>query len=117
MTNNADISDRLGVTLLKKGIVDFQTLDKAIKVKENGGQREGRTLAQILVKDFNVDHNSIFQEVTKLYGFREVFLEKEEINDNRISFMRKMLEPLPESLRGLMREENIVVYKYDEYRP
>jgi type IV pilus assembly protein PilB len=117
MKTNVDITDRLGVTLLKKGIVNFETLEKAIKIKENGGKGEGRTLAQILVKDFNVDHDSIFQQVTQLYGFREVFLEEENINDNRVAFMRKMLDPLPEPLRKLMKEEKILVYKYDEYRP
>jgi type IV pilus assembly protein PilB len=116
MNDQVDISDRLGTTLLKKGIVNFATLDKAIKLRDSG-QKNGRTLAQILVQDFNVDHDSIFQQVTQLYGFREVSLEKEKIDDNRINFMRKMLDPLPEALRILMREQKILVYKYDEYRP
>jgi type IV pilus assembly protein PilB len=114
--NKVDISDRLGVMLLKKGVVNVATLEKAIKSRESG-QKDGRTLAQILVKDFNVNHDSVFQHVTQLYGFREVSLEKENIDENRINFMRKMLDPLPEPMRALMREEKILVYKYDEYRP
>jgi type IV pilus assembly protein PilB len=116
MNNQVDISDRLGTILLKKGIVNFATLDKAIKLRDTG-QKNGRTLAQILVQDFNVDHDSIFQQVTQLYGFREVSLEKEKIDDNRVNFMRKMLDPLPEAMRTLMREQKILVYKYDEFRP
>ena len=116
MNNKVDISDRLGVMLLKKGVVNVATLEKAIRSRESG-QKDGRTLAQILVKDFNVNHDSVFQHVTQLYGFREVSLEKENIDDNRINFMRKMLDPLPEPMRALMREEKILVYKYDEYRP
>ncbi len=104
MTNKIDVSDRLGVTLLKKGIINFATLEKAIKLKESG-QKDGRTLAQILVKDFGVDHDKVFQQVTQLYGFREISLEKENIDDNRINFMRKMLDPLPEPMRALMKEE------------
>ncbi len=116
MNNQIDISDRLGVTLLQKGIVNAATLEKAIKLRDSG-QKNGRTLAQILVQDFDVDHDSIFQQVTQLYGFREVTLEKENIDDNRINFMRKMLDPLPEPMRKLMKEQRILVYKYDEYRP
>ncbi len=116
MNNQIDISDRLGVTLLQKGIVNAATLEKAIRLRDSG-QKNGRTLAQILVQDFDVDHDSIFQQVTQLYGFREVTLEKENIDDNRINFMRKMLDPLPEPMRKLMKEQRILVYKYDEYRP
>lgn len=116
MNNQIDISDRLGVTLIKNGVVNSTTMEKAIKLRDSG-QRDGRTLAQILVQDFSVDHDSVFQQVTQLYGFREVTLEKENIDDNRINFMRKMLDPLPEALRNLMKEQKILVYKYDEYRP
>ncbi len=116
MNNKVDISDRLGVMLLKKGVVNVATLEKAIKLRESG-QKDGRTLAQILVKDFNINHDSVFQHVTQLYGFREVSLEKENIDDNRINFMKKMMDPLPEPMRALMKEEKILVYKYDEYRP
>lgn len=116
MNNQIDISDRLGVTLLQKGIVNAATLEKAIRLRDSG-QKNGRTLAQILVQEFDVDHDSIFQQVTQLYGFREVTLEKENIDDNRINFMRKMLDPLPEPMRKLMKERRILVYKYDEYRP
>lgn len=116
MNNQIDISDRLGVTLIKNGVVSSATMEKAIKLRDSG-QRDGRTLAQILVQDFSVDHDSVFQQVTQLYGFREITLEKENIDDNRLNFMRKMLDPLPEALRNLMKEQKILVYKYDEYRP
>ncbi|MEJ2634403.1 MAG: GspE/PulE family protein [Calditrichia bacterium] len=112
-----DVNDRLGITLYKKGIVDFQILEKALKVKEQDESSKRRSLAQILVNDFNIDHDTVFGEVTELYGFREVFIRNEKISQNRIDFIRKMMEPLPESLREVMRKEKIIVYKYDEYRP
>ena len=114
--NKVDFSDRLGVMLLKKGVVNATTLEKAIKLKESA-QKNGRSLAQILVKDFNVSHDAVYQHVIQLYGFRQVALEKENIDDNRINFMRKMLDPMPDAMRTLMKEEKILVYKYDEYRP
>jgi type IV pilus assembly protein PilB len=114
--NKVDFSDRLGVMLLKKGVVNATTLEKAIKLKESA-KKNGRSLAQILVKDFNVSHDVVYQHVIQLYGFRQVSLEKENIDDNRINFMRKMLDPMPDAMRTLMKEEKILVYKYDEYRP
>ncbi len=117
ITKSLDVSDRLGITLYKKGIVDLPTLERAIKVKEQDDSNRRRSLAQILVKDFNIEHDSVFREVTELYGFREIYLKDENVDQKRIDFMRKMLELLPDSLRNLMREDKLVVFKYDEYRP
>lgn len=112
-----DVNDRLGITLLKKGIIEFKTLEQALRVKEQDESNHRRSLAQILVHDFKINHDQVFHEVIQLYGFREISVKDENITQNRINFMRKMLEPLPESLRDLMKEEKIVVYKYDEFRP
>lgn len=109
--------DKLGVTLLKKGVVDQNTLKKALKIKEQEETNKRRSLAQILVNDFHIDHDSVFREVASLYGFRKISLAKENLNKGRIEFIQKMFDPLPESLREQMKTEKILVLRYDEYRP
>ncbi len=117
LKQSIDLSDRLGITLLKKGIIDLEMLEQAIRIKEKEEPSERRSLAQILVNDFQLDYDKVYREVCQLYGFREIFVKDENINTDRINFMRKMLEPLPESIRDLMKKEKILVYKYDENHP
>ncbi len=117
MTVGVDITDKLGYTLLKKGVVDYETLDRALKIKEQEDSKTRRSLAQILVSDFGVDHDSVFKEVANLYGFREIYLADENIDKNRIDFIKKLVEPLPQALKEQMRTEKILPLKYDEQRP
>ncbi len=117
MATVMDITDKLGYYLLKKGVVDFPTLERALRLKEKEDPSHRRSLAQILVQEFQVDHDSVFREVANLYGFRQLKLSVEDLPEHRLEFMRKMLEPLPESLRVIMEEDKIVVYKYDESVP
>lgn len=113
----ADVSDKLGITLLQKGIIDFRTLEQALKTKESEDPGQRRSLAQILVSDFHINYDSVYREVTQLYGFREIVMRDENLSPNRIDFMRKMLEPLPDTILDLMKKDRILVYKYDENRP
>jgi type IV pilus assembly protein PilB len=112
-----DLSDRLGITLLKKGLVSVDILKKALKVKEEGDSNHRRSLAQILVHDFKLDYDLVFQEVIQLYGFREIKIKDENIHTDRLNFMRKMLEPLPDQILEIMKRDRILVYKYDENHP
>lgn len=111
-----DIADKLGYTLLKKGIVNYETLERALKLKEQEDSKTKRSLAQILVSDFRVDRDSVFREVANLYGFREIYLSDENIDKSRIEFIRRLVEPLPQSLKDQMREEKILPLKYDEQK-
>ena len=85
-----DISDKLGYNLLKKGIIDYETLESAIKKKEAENSRERRTLAQVLASDFNVEHDLVFREVANLYGFREIYLSDEVVDEGTFSFIKKL---------------------------
>ena len=117
MINEIEITDKLGYRLLSKGIIDYEVIDKAIKLKQQEDPRNRRTLAQILVSDFKMDHDVVFREVKNLYGFREIELSEEKIDDRRIEFIRKMFEPLPEQLQERMREEKIFILRYDQRNP
>lgn len=109
--------DKLGQILIQKGIVDRSTIEKAIKIREQEETSKRRSLAQILVADFNIEHGRIYNEVAELYGFRRISLADEKINEDRLEFIRKMFAPLPASLRELMKEEKILFLRYDRQRP
>lgn len=112
-----DITDKIGFTLLKKGIIDYETLEKSLKVKESEGKRNRRNLGQILVQDFGVDHDTVFKEVAELYAFRELKLEEEHLDKSRIDFIRKLVDSLPEAAREMLSQARMLPLKYDERQP
>jgi len=109
-----DITDKIGYTLLKKGIIDYETLEKSLKVREGEDRKSRRNLGQILVTDFNVDHDSVFKEVANLYAFREIYLADETIDKSRIDFIKKYVDALPQNVRDLLIQTKVIPLKFDE---
>jgi len=109
-----DITDKIGFALLKKGIIDYETLEKSLKVKDSEGKKNRRNLGQILVTDFNADHDAVFREVADLYAFREVYLADEKVDKQRIDFIRKFIDALPETAREMLLQAKMLPLRYDE---
>jgi len=113
-----DITDKIGYTLLKKGIIDFETLEKSLKMKDSDDNKKNRkNLGQILVTEFGADHDAVFREVANLYAFREVFLNDEKVDDARIAFVKKYVEQLSEQQRDMMIQSKMLPFKFDERQP
>ena len=112
---DVDITDKIGYTLLKKGIIDYETLEKSLRVKEaEASKKERRNLGQILVSEFNADHDSVFREVANLYAFREIYLNDENIDQPRIEFIRKLVDGLPEGMRDTLIQSKMLPLKFDD---
>lgn len=110
-----DITDKIGYTLLKKGIIDFETLEKSLKMKDSDENKKNRkNLGQILVSEFGADHDSVFREVANLYAFREIYLNDEKTDDARIALVKKFVDGLPDQQREMMVQSKMLPFKYDE---
>ncbi len=109
-----DITDKIGYTLLKKGIVDYETLEKSLQVRENEDKKTRRNLGQILVNDFKVDHDAVFREVANLYAFREIHIQEADLTQERIDFIKHYVEILPDAYRDLMITTMMLPYRFDE---
>jgi type IV pilus assembly protein PilB len=109
-----DITDKIGYTLLKKGIIDYDILEKSLRVKETEDKKKRRNLGQILVNDFGVDHDAVFREVANLYAFREIYLSDEVIEQTRIDFIKKNVDSLPDVYRAMLIETKMMPLKFDE---
>ena len=110
-----DITDKIGYTLLKKGIIDFETLEKSLKMKDSEENKKNRkNLGQILVTEFGADHDAVFREVANLYAFREVFLSDEKVDDTRIAFIKKIVDQLSDQQREMMTQSKLLPLKFDE---
>jgi type IV pilus assembly protein PilB len=114
---DVDITDKIGYTLLKKGVIDYETLEKSLGVKEGEEKKNRRNLGQILVTDFSVDHDLVFREVANLYAFREIYLSDEVLDEARIDFIRKYVDGLPEAVRDLLLQIKMLPLRFDEKQP
>ncbi len=111
---NLEMTDKIGYLLFKKGIIDAQMLERALHAKANDKSKVKRNLAQILVQDFNFDHDLIFREVAILYAFRELETRPEEIPDSRLESIRNMINGAGESLKQEMLQHCIIPFMFDE---
>ncbi len=111
---NIDITDKIGFALLKKGIIDYETLEKSLKVKDSEEKKNRRNLGQILVNDFNADHDAVFREVADLYAFREIYLADEKVDKARIDFIKKYVDTLPSNVREMLIQAKMLPLKYDD---
>jgi type IV pilus assembly protein PilB len=112
---DVDITDKIGYTLLKKGIIDYETLEKSLRVKETEAtKKERRNLGQILVSEFSADHDAVFREVANLYAFREIYIADENIEKSRIDFIKKMVDSLQDGNRDLLIQTKMLPLKFDE---
>ncbi|MGE5412312.1 MAG: GspE/PulE family protein, partial [Clostridiales bacterium] len=112
--SNLEMTDKIGYLLLKKGIIDVETLEKALKIKQSDEGKVKRNLAQILVEDFNYDHDTIFRQVSILYAFRELNIKIEEIPESRIEEIKKVINSCPDDLKKQMLEHKVIPFQYDD---
>ncbi|MGQ9798299.1 MAG: GspE/PulE family protein [Ignavibacterium sp.] len=107
---NLEMSDKIGYLLYKKGIIDAQTLQKAINAKNDDKSKLKRNLAQILVQDFGYDHDVIFREVAILYAFNQLDIKPEEIPKSQLQLIRNLIESGGENLKKQMLEHGIIPF-------
>lgn len=108
-----EASDKIGFTLLRKGIIDIQTLEKALATKSNDNGKLKRNLAQILVDDFGFNHDVIFKEVASLYAFREVEAHGDALPPERIDEIKRLVKSLPENVQKQLSEQSVIPFMYD----
>lgn len=111
---NLEFTDKIGYLLFKKGIIDVVTLEKALAAKSSDQSKVKRNLAQILVQDFNYDHDTIFREVALLYAFREFDLKLEEIPHERLEKIKQIVNNAGDSAKAVMLENHVLPYMFDE---
>jgi len=100
------------MSLVKRDALPFETLERALKFKQSDPAGSNKSLAHILVDEFNIDHDLVFSEVSQLYGFKEFTFTESMLSEDRVEFIRKIIEPLPESTREMMVREKILVVKH-----
>lgn len=104
---------KLGVSLVKSNVVEFDILEKALLWKKKQDPNGQTSLAQILVNEFEVDHHKVYREVANLYGFRQLKLSDEPLEDAAVETLRKRIEGLPKHIQTLIASEQVLYLKTD----
>src|SRR3989339_652724 len=107
---NLCMSDKIGYLLFKKGIIDTQILEKSLNVKSEEKGKIKRNLAQILVQNFDFDHDTIFKEVAILYAFRELELPEGEPLQHKIETIKQAVDKVSDQLKQMMAEHKVIAY-------
>lgn len=109
------IRDELGLALVSRGLVSTQTVEMAVKAREgqaaNGGVR--RSLASVLVEDFQVAHDTVYSILAEVYGFRTVDLSANPPDDAHMEHIRKLVEPLSASTKDYLVNLKMVPLRQD----
>ncbi len=113
-TASTKLIDKVGFALLHKGVVDSELISRAISIKEREAGNGQRSLAQILVNEFKVDHDSVFSEVAKVYAFKELRLDDGVIDERRATFIKQLVDSLTPQQRQFLTEAKALPWKYDE---
>jgi type IV pilus assembly protein PilB len=111
---NLEMTDKIGYLLFKKGIIDSHMLEKALHSKATDRSKIKRNLAQILVQDFNFDHDTIFREVAILYAFRELDKKIEDISPQRIDNIKQILNSSGDAMKDLMLRHKVIPFSFDD---
>jgi type IV pilus assembly protein PilB len=107
----------LGDILIDKGIIQPDVLERAIALLNKEENKGRRKLPQILVDQFKMDRDLVYREVADYYAFRTLDISMETIDDGALGFIRKELTSLPESIREMVHENNVLPYCIDPERP
>ncbi len=108
--------DKVGVALLHKGIVDRETLSQAMTTKERESGTRNRSLAEILVDEFKLDHNLVFSEVARIYAFKTLKVD-EAMTERRINVIKQLIEPLNQEQKALLYKSRTLPLQFDTRTP
>ena len=102
---------RFGQLLLKKKLIDEETLEKALIIQAEEDQSNPRALGEILATDFKIDHHAIFGLLSELYAFRTIDVEVSKLDENQIKHTKEILGKFPDDFKNQLLYKKIMPYQ------
>jgi len=107
----------LGDILVEKGIISPETLLSALEVMSKEDRKNRRKLAQVLVTDFRANRDQVYKEVVSYYAFKTLDINPGQVDETQLAFMRKELNSLPEAIREMAIENQVLPFSIDQEKP
>ncbi len=105
-----------GDILVEKSIITASTLLSALETVAREDPKNRRRLQQILVDEFKINRDKVYQEIADYYAFRTIELVQENIDDSAVAFMRQELSNLTPASRNLVLENRVLPFGFDPKR-
>jgi type IV pilus assembly protein PilB len=106
----------LGDILIEKGIITPAMLSEASKMTGGDSQKRRRNLPWVLHNTFKIDRDLLYLEVAKFYAFRILDISKSQLTDERLAFIRREFNALPDPIKDKAIEFNVLPYSVDANR-
>lgn len=107
---------RLSETLISRGIIDEDMLQRAADIQSREPRNAKRKLIDILIQDLGVERNAIFVEMARLYGFPIFDVRLDKIDRARIDFIKETVYSMPEDISNELLDKKLLPFKWHDYK-
>ncbi len=108
------ILSKFGNYLVGKGIFDVELVSKATQKASEYGDSSPSALASILVNEFGVNHDEVFEALSRLYAFPRKEIEVDALSDEDIQASKDLLKKIPEDFKKKLLYRKIFPFKTSE---
>jgi type IV pilus assembly protein PilB len=108
------ILSKFGNYLVGKGIFDVELVSKATAKASEYGDSSPSALADVLVKEFGVNHDEVFEALSRLYAFPRKEIEVDALTDEDIQASKDLLKKIPEDFKKKLLYRKIFPFKTSE---
>jgi type IV pilus assembly protein PilB len=107
---------RLSEALINRGVITDEMIQRAADIQSREPRSTKRKLIDILIQDLNVDRNTIYVEMARLYGFQIIDLSPDKVDRDRIEFIKEIVYNMPEEVSSELLNKKILPFKWHEYK-
>ncbi len=106
----------LADVLVDKEIITPEMLSEALRIISGDTQKKRRNLPWVLSNTFKVDRDRLYLEVAKFYAFRILDISKAAPSDERLAFIRREFNALPDTIKDKAIEYSVLPFSVDPNR-
>ncbi len=107
---------RLGKSLVDNGIIDKDTLNKALIIQADEDPTNPRRLEDILVSDLKIKHDDVYGLLADLYAFRKVDINIDKIDQTQVNHTKDILSKFPDDLKRELLYKKVLPYQIAQGR-
>ncbi|MDK9701300.1 MAG: ATPase, T2SS/T4P/T4SS family [bacterium] len=111
-TSSEQAISRLGEKLIDEGIVSAEQVSSALEIQRKEGN-DRRRIGEILANDLKCDRDAVFRTIAKIYGFPDIDLSAEPIDEYRLNFVRSFLDSIGSESAKRLASALLLPFKID----
>lgn len=102
---------RFAELLIKKGVIDEDTFEKAVYIAAEEGPENQRKLEEILTSDLKIDHDAVYRTLAELYAFRTIEINPEKVEQSQIKHTREILNKFKDDFKKNLLFKKVLPYR------